>query len=362
MRPRNAGRAVVLGLGVLALAAVAPPAFAQSDEQRAAARSLATQGNSAFEAGRYRDAVELFGKAESLMHAPPHLLFMARSHKKLGEFVRAREAYLKIVKETLPPNAPKAFRDAQLAAEEEVREVEPKIANLTVKLEGGAGAQNLTVKVDGAVMPSVLVGVAQPIDPGTHKLEASATGFSAVPQTISIKEGATSSVALKLEPDPNAAPPPAVPAAAPAAAAAQAPANPPPPAPGPAPAGEPPASNASGLRTGSYVAFGVGVAGLAMGSIFAIQSSSKRKDADEAYAQCGGDTGCRTSNPLSQKVDELDGSARTAQTLSIVGFALGGVGVATGVTLFILSANGKSERASLQPWLGVGSAGVRGTF
>jgi hypothetical protein len=347
---------------VLALSAIAAPAAAQTDEQRAAARSLATQGNAAFEAGRYRDAVELFGKAESLMHAPPHLLFMARSHKKLGEFVRAREAYLKITKETLPASAPKAFRDAQAAAEQEVREVEPKIANLTVKIEGGAGAANLTVKVDGAVIPSVLVGVAQPIDPGTHQVEASATGFTAAPQTISIKDGATSSVALKLEPDPNAAPPPLTPLAVPAAAAA-APANPAPPPPAPPPAAsEAPSSSNSSLRIGSYVAFGVGVAGLAAGSIFAVQSASKRKDADEAYAACGGDTGCRTSNPLSQTVDDLDGSARTAQTLSIVSFALGGVGVATGVTLFILSSNGKSERASFQPWLGVGSAGVRGTF
>jgi hypothetical protein len=350
-----------LGLGVLALSAIAPPAGAQTDEQRAAARSLATQGNAAFEAGRYRDAVELFGKAESLMHAPPHLLFMARSHKKLGEFVRAREAYLKITRETLPASAPKAFRDAQAAAEEEVREVEPKIANLTVQIEGGAGAANLTVKVDGVVMSSVLVGVAQPIDPGTHQVEASATGFSAAPQTISIKDGATSSLALKLEPDPNAAPPPVTPLAAPAAVAA-APANPAPPPAVPPPASESKASGNSSLRIGSYVAFGVGVAGLAAGSIFAVQSASKRKDADQAYAECGGDTGCRTSNPLSQKVDDLDGSARTAQTLSIVGFALGGVGVATGVTLFILSSSGKSEQATLQPWLGVGSAGVRGTF
>jgi hypothetical protein len=362
MQPRNACRAVVLGLGVLAAVAVAPPAGAQSDEQRAAARSLATQGNAAFEAGHYRDAVELFGKAESLMHAPPHLLFMARSHKQLGEFVRAREAYLKIVKETLPPNAPKAFRDAQTAAEAEVREVEPKIANLTLRVEGGTGAANLTVKVDGVVVPSVLVGAAQPIDPGTHRVEATATGFSAAPQTITLKEGATSAVALKLEPDPNAAPPPVAPLAAPAGAAA-APANPP-----PAPAAPPPApsegsaSGSSGLRIGSYVAFGVGVVGLAGGSIFAVQSASKRKDADEAYAACGGDQGCTTSNPLSKKVDDLDGSARTAQTLSIVGFALGGVGVATGVTLFILSSKGKSERASFQPWLGVGSAGLRGTF
>jgi len=48
-------------------------ALAQSDEQRAAARSLATEGAGAFNDGRYQEAVELFSKAESLVHAPPHL-------------------------------------------------------------------------------------------------------------------------------------------------------------------------------------------------------------------------------------------------------------------------------------------------
>src|SRR5262245_32455278 len=97
----------------IAIAGLSPPALAQSDEQRAGARTLATEGAAAFNEGRFKDAVDLFSKAESLVHAPPHLLFMARAHAKLGHFVKAREAYWKIIKEPLAPNAPQAFKDAQ---------------------------------------------------------------------------------------------------------------------------------------------------------------------------------------------------------------------------------------------------------
>src|SRR5215468_6119020 len=120
----------------LLMCATAAPSFAQTDEQRAGARSLATEGAQAFNEGRFKDAVDLFTKAESLVHAPPHLLFMARAHAKLGQFVKAREAYLKIVKEQLAPNAPQAFRDAQATADEERKQVEPHIGRLTVKVEG----------------------------------------------------------------------------------------------------------------------------------------------------------------------------------------------------------------------------------
>src|SRR5689334_22836717 len=172
----GARRVLPAALWVVGLVSVPSVVRAQSDEQRAAARSLATEGATAFSEARFKDAVDLFGKAESLMHAPPHLLFLARAHAKLGQFVRAREAYLKITKETLAANAPKAFRDAQASAESEVREVEPKIASLTIRVEGGAGATDVGVMVDGAALPSVLVGLAQPIDPGTHRIEAGATG------------------------------------------------------------------------------------------------------------------------------------------------------------------------------------------
>ncbi len=53
-----------------------------------------------------------------------------------------------------------------------------------------------------------------------------------------------------------------------------------------------------------------------------------------------------------------------------MGFVIGGLGVATGVTLLLLapgdpsedSADGAAEEAQLEPLLGFGAVGLRGTF
>src|SRR4051794_4053633 len=74
-------------------------ARAQTDEERAAARAAATEGAKAYDEKRYGDAVELFLKAESLLHAPPHLLYLARSYEKLGKLVKAQETYSKLTHE-----------------------------------------------------------------------------------------------------------------------------------------------------------------------------------------------------------------------------------------------------------------------
>src|SRR5262245_41633148 len=256
-------------------------ALAQTDEQRAAARSLATEGATAFNEGRYQEAVELFGKAEGLVHAPPHLLFLARAHAKLGQFVKAREAYMKIVKETLPPNASPAFRNAQSSASDEVQLIEPKIASLNVKVEGGQSAKDLAVLVDNAPINAVLIGVAQPIDPGQHKVETNASGLRTPEQSVTLAEGEKKTIVMKLESAPGAAPLIAV-AQAPAATTEPQPAATAAPASSPAPQkdeGPAPAKDKSGLRIGSYVAFGVGVLGLAAGTIFTLQSAGKRSDA-----------------------------------------------------------------------------------
>lgn len=365
-----ARRVLPAALWVVGLVFVPSLAEAQSDEQRAAARSLATEGATAFQEGRFKEAVDFFGKAESLMHAPPHLLFLARAHVKLGQLVRAREAYLKIVKETLPANAPKAFRDAQASAETEVREIEPKIASLTIRVEGAEGATDLAVMVDGVALPNVLIGLAQPIDPGTHRIEAGATGFRAPSEPVTLTDGEKKSVVLKLESAPGAAP--LVAAPAPAGAAAPAPAaTTPAPAAATQPAGSPTSdagatdeSSGGGLRIGSYVAFGVGAIGLAGGTLFTVQSMGKRKDADETFAACQAEVGgCRTGDPRSTQTDDLDREADSKQTLGIVGFAVGGVGVAAGVTLLLLSSGASDEnKAGVEPFIGLGTAGLRGRF
>ncbi len=366
MRPMNTlGRARVRPFPWLVLAGslvLAPArALAQSDEQRSAARALATEGATAFNEARYGDAVDLFNRAEALIHATPHLLYLARAYDKLGQLVRAREAYMKIVREPLADSAPKIFQDTKSKAEQELRAIEPRLANLAIKLEGGEKAKDPAVLVDGSPLAAVLIGVSRPIDPGEHKIEAGAEGFRAEPQTVKLGEGERKSLTLKLIADPNARAlvPSAEPAAEPKAVAPAAAASSPAVDRGPSQ----PSGDNSGLRIASYVAFGVGVVGLGAGTFFTLQSSSKRSDADAKFEECGGASGCTNNNPLSAEVEELDNDARSALTLGIVGFAVGGVGLAAGTALFIASSGGESkDSAGVTPWVGLGSAGVRGRF
>lgn len=363
---RSSARSLVL---VFALGAVSGTAWAQTDEQRAGARTLATEGAQAFNEGRFKDAVDLFSKAESLVHAPPHLLFMARAHAKLGQFVRAREAYLKIVKEQLPPNAPQAFRDAQASADEERKQVEPHIGKLTVKIEGAETAKDLSVQIDGQPFPNVLLGVPQPMDPGSHSVTATATGFKAAPATATLKDAGQGSVTVKLEVDPSAAPVAAPVSAAPSSGPTLSI------GPGSAPSDSAATKPATGLRTGAYVGLGVGAVGLVLGTVFVAKSAANRNDADKAASalESGADGGrpcsiaggtCDADSPQARKVNSFDDSARRAKTIGIVGYVIGGLGVATGVTLFVLSTreHGSSQATVVAPYVGLGSLGVRGAF
>jgi hypothetical protein len=126
------------------------------------------------------------------------------------------------------------------------------------------------------------------------------------------------------------------------------------------------------MRIGSYVGFGVGVVGLALGTVFVIKSSSNRSDANKATTELertygcsatGGHPACDATTPEAAKVAGLDKDAKNAKTIGIVGYIVGGVGVATGVTLFVLSSHkDESSAAYVAPYLGFGAAGVRGAF
>jgi hypothetical protein len=99
--------------------------------------------------------------------------------------------------------------------------------------------------------------------------------------------------------------------------------------------------------------------GLGAGTVFALSSSSKRSEADDICSQ-EGEFSCPDDRRA--EVEQLDSDADSASTMSIVSFIVGGVGVAGGVTLYFLSADKKSTSASITPWVGLNSAGVRGRF
>lgn len=354
-------------LAAFTCTSVASRAPAQSDQERAGARALANDGAQAYDEKRWADAVDLFTRAESLVHAPPHWLMIARSQTRLGHWVSAREAYLKIIRENIADSAPKAFREAQAVAKKELPELEPRIPTLTVRVSGGPG-KTPVVSVDGQPLPRALIGASNPTDPGVHKISATADGMASPVATVTLKEGAHETITLTLVPSKAAETPHSGPVV---------PVEPQKKSPSP-PAGRSSAAvttskqavpatgterTSPGMRAASYAALGVGIVGVGFGSFFALRSMSKRSQGDDI---CPNAKRC----PISErdKVEGLDDEAGRAQTLSTVGFIAGGVGVASFVTLFLLSHHRRetvpSARASVHvtPFIGPFGTGLHGTF
>ncbi|MGH7296344.1 MAG: hypothetical protein ACRELB_15500, partial [Polyangiaceae bacterium] len=178
MRPLH--RNLLILAGCVALEAGAPhAAFAQSDSDRATARSLGQDGEKALDARDYKTAEDRFRRANSLVHAPTLLLGLARALAGEGKFVEAGEEYNRILREGVAPGAPAAFRHALEEAKKEVQDVAPKIGGVTIMVKTAAGADvpAPTVTVDDTPVNAASLGVRRLIDPGDHVFRATADGY-----------------------------------------------------------------------------------------------------------------------------------------------------------------------------------------
>ena len=125
--PRVLSVATCLALGVTC----ASLAQAQSDVDRATARTLGQDGQKALDAKDFKTAEDDFRRADSLVHAPTLLLGLARALAAEGKFVDAQETYKRIVREGVAPGAPAVFQKAVEDAGKEVVDVSPHIGGVT---------------------------------------------------------------------------------------------------------------------------------------------------------------------------------------------------------------------------------------
>lgn len=336
-RPGLAKRFAALGL--MACLLWNGIALGATDEERAAARSMAEKGATAYQKKDYETAIDLFSRAEALIHSPVHLLFLARSHRAVGQLVKAREAYIKITRERLEPGAPKVFFDAQRDAGAELEAIEPKLASLTIELEGAEPAQ-VEIHVDGDPVPPVLVGVPMPADPGSHEITARAAGVEEQTQSVVLKEGQQDAVRFVFDlPEP-----PPTPARTPRSDAGAQPAQ----------------ADPSPSRALAYVGWtnvGLGVVGLAVGGYLWSDGASEQDEADRRAAACDGCPEDEQESILAQD----ESAANTKSTAAVVGAISGGV-LLTGVVLLIVDGASSPSSASLRPFVGIGEVGVSGVF
>jgi hypothetical protein len=327
---------------------VSTTSFAQSPEEKAGARAAALEGSKAFDEGRWSEAVDLFTRAESLVHSAVHLLYLARAQAKLGKLVRAREHYIQLTGEQLPHNAPDVLKEAKQSGEQELAELEPRVPYVSVVVQG-AGPKPVKVVMDGEAVPPALLGVPRPVDPGEHKFQAFADGMESSVTSMSITESRNETVVLTLVPVKGGARP-----SAPSASGSES--GEPQGTPGDQPqaAGGPP-------KVLTWVAFGVGAVGIGVGTVFLLRAKSK---IDEGNELCEGPQG-GPNGECPAEVRELDDAARSSNTIGTIGFIAGGVGVAAGVTLLLMGGGGgeqTSAQASVTPQVGPGWAGVAGKF
>jgi len=347
---------------VLALAAAGTAVAGEPTlEEKAGARAAAEQGNGAFKAGRFAEALDLFQRAETLLHAPTHVLMIARTQAALGHLVAAKEALLSIARETLAPSAPAPFKKAQVSASAELAAIEPRIPTIHVTARGG-GSKHVEITMDGKPVPDALVGIARPVDPGPHKLRATAEGMQSDERQLDVQEKDRLTVVLELRattaPAPPAATPEMPPAQRPSAPAASSTATEP----------TPPAPDSGGgpLRPISIGMMGVGVVGLGVGTVFAVLASSKRSEADEAYAKCGNPCPEERGGPA---VRQLDDDATAKSTVAVISLIAGGVLTAGGIVLFAVSGSPSrppAQSARAAPWIALDrtsfASGLSGSF
>jgi hypothetical protein len=330
-----------------------------SDEDKAAARSLATQGAEAIKSGRFGEGLDYVQRAETIMHAPTHLLLIARAQAGAGKLVAASETYLKLSREDIPPSAPAAFKNAQATARTELAALEPRIASLRLSVD--LGQKKATVKIDDTAVPPVLLGVYRPIDPGSHSIAIYVVGGAPVKTTIELREGEKRDLPLTV-PD---APVSGVPvSAADNPEATQV---------APAPQVDHGPGFFTPLRGAGIALLAVGVGGVAAGAAILAKGFSAQSTANANAVNLGclppDGTSCPasvTQAELASNVAPYDHTAAKDKTIGGVLVPIGVAALGGGVALLVVGKPKTPAQGSafpfVAPFLAGPFGGVRGAF
>lgn len=337
-------------------------AFAQANQASASdmanARALGIEGVQLADRGDCATALDRLSRAEALYHAPTILGRIGECQVTLGKIVAGTETLQRVLREPIGPTSPPAFVAARDRAKKVLDSALPKIGKLRIRVEQVPG---LVVKVDGEPVPPAGLDVDRLTDPGAHQVDASAPGFRAAMQNVTLAAGGSTEVVLKLEPESGAAAGPPPGAAAAVAVAAAPPQEPTGTAPAPAAPPEKDAGNGRSL-VGPIALLAVGGVGLIVGSVFGGLALGKKSTLDSV---CNPKSNCPGGSQ--SDIDSLN----TDATIATVGFIVGGVAAAAGGAWLIFGSSGQghsepahsaSSRVVVRPWIGPTSAGVLGAF
>lgn len=324
-------------------------ARAQGNNQ-AAAEALFDEGKKLMTAGSYAQACPKFAESQKLDPGPGTLLNLAACWEKAGKTATAWVTY----KETITEAEKSNRKEWAAQATKRAKALEPILSKLTIAVPENVKVSGLTVKRDGVVLGSAEYGLAIPQDPGKHVIEASAPDKKTFSTTVELgaKSDMQTVTITPLEDSKGA-----VAATGPATTPSTTPNQ------GSSSTTSSPSGGDYGVDTGGgggtlrivgLVVAGVGVVGIGAGAYFGLHASGLNED---AKSNCNADQTRCNAEGLKQ-VDD----AKSAATISTIGFIAGGALLVGGAVLFFVGGKSGSKTAKHTTVVPVASAGGGGLF
>lgn len=313
-RPPRRGRATAACaltlLGVLA----ARPADAQPRDEAATADRLFEEGRNLLEQGDYAAACPKLRASYGMDPAVGSLLALALCEERAGRIATATALYRDVVVRA------RAQKDAdrEQAARARIDALAPEVPRLRVVAgQPVATSPGLQWYVDGDRHEALVLETGAPFDPGPHLVEVRDAGGRSRRVEVELRRGASQTVTIDGW---ESAPPGSPPRVAVAAPSSSAPAEPAPPSRG----------GLGSVQTAGLVVGGVGLVGLAIGTVFGVLALGDTDGLDARGT-------CDDVPDFDACAADYDAAQRDA-TISTVGLVAGGVLTAAGVGMIVLGA------------------------
>lgn len=323
----------VLGLAWL-MFAIARHADAQP-ENAAAAEQLFAEARELAKAERWAEACPRF---EASLRADPALgteLNLATCYEHLGKLARAWGLY----HESIALAAQAGDVKRRDYAQRHAAALEPRLARLTITAPAGPPA-GFVARWDGVPIGGHTLGAVLYADAGRHDLVASAPGFQPFVKTVTLAEGQAETLAI-----PSLAAAPGAQPEAPAPPSESAPATP---AlavvSSPREAPVPPAPSIASTSTRTYVAAGLGTAGLVIAGVGLLFGERARSAFNDAKTRCGAALTCSPSDYPAGRLFIHD--ARSDAAISTALVAAGGAAIVAGVIVYLTRPDSHEHRAA----------------
>ncbi len=319
----------------------AVPAFsAPTAADMETARTLFTEGKALRDKGDLPGALDRFRAAHALGRTPITGVELGRTLVLMGRLTEAREVLLEVSHIVVDPNESPARLAARKDASDLVESIRPRIPSLVITFSDlPPGTPTPAVIIDGVSVPSAATSLPRKVDPGPH--EVTATLASGPQRTLKImaKEGETVPVAFAFGDDAKLPAPLPVAATPPVTGEA---------APAPAPAAQ------AGVPALTWVGISLAGAGVIAGAVtggIVLSEANSIKSAQN----CDGRKVCG---------DSTINTAKTLSTVSDVSFGVAGAGAILAAVSFFTRGQPAPASASahVEPWVGLGTAGLKGAF